>query len=955
NQELIESSGIWIVQNSNLPKESVKSEQKKRDDEVERKSSDCLKAAINMVSYYVAQDVVTEKLGENPDYASITLSDEVKDQIGKSVRQCFERKLESISSVTEILEQQEKLKDICGAELLKDPAVAPGLFSPFVEEAIGRVEMAEETRAKVIPKVIEALRLKLAETKDIDEAMVIIGNFKADAVPIVLEGVLQEKISGMIKPTNDSGVEEVNRLVTLVQTEIFGEDGQGELGVRLAAALDSTEEGALDSVIADIETRAAELLGPDLLKSKAEQMLLDGVLETQADVDFVTETGGEILLECLEKAKEDKRENPIEFCETETTIKVTELILRSKLKDKLNNHPLIGSILTDEKKRELEERLVSEERLNRLREITTMEDGEAKDKAMDSFVLRFKVDATESVFTEGIFGIVESKLPNPRYFSEDDKKVLDRIRGRIASEGEFQFKECLAPIKDGLDQPDHELSELDLDNCLNQVRLKATVDILPKRLEFILNYLHGDQNRAKPLLEGAINSFTSCAREKTFKMEAKLYGNYLDGCLMKTINDFVAGILTDMRENEPIILSGGDTIADWNACRADLKERAIQHVFKDDEPHHAIRALSEQELFAELYRIGESNEPPNPPDIEWLEPNLIECAIEKLVPNATIEFRNAFLERHNDNLDPMTKKFILSLTDSVHRIFSEERGDGTPLYIELDSLFGKSSDDKVTPLASKEAPPTSRPTPILEMLKEYEPKVIEYLNMIAAYDPEGMQAAIEKFEKETLEKLKNSEGKVPLDKAVDALLNSELSNLLIESMVSSMVREKTLEALRNEGADTSVVWKLSSKEMIHRLYGSGEGLAAIESMKKNYLKPLLEGRLENLDIPKDVMADLTAPLVKDTELNGFVETLFGSVIQKKLDDKRDWIESGWTAIFKMSYAGWSGYNKHRDFTWGDQYNTSRARYHLRLTPSGRKATERFANSMLKPMLSGELS
>ena len=60
------------------------------------------------------------------------------------------------------------------------------------------------------------------------------------------------------------------------------------------------------------------------------------------------------------------------------------------------------------------------------------------------------------------------------------------------------------------------------------------------------------------------------------------------------------------------------------------------------------------------------------------------------------------------------------------------------------------------------------------------------------------------------------------------------------------------------------------------------------------------GELDNFDIPKPVMNELTGVLVKDTGLNGFVETLFGAVIQKKLDDKRDWIESGWTAIFKMS-------------------------------------------------------
>lgn len=954
NRDLLGNAGIWIVENTRLSKNQIKDEQKRRDEQVERRSAACLKDAIEMVSYYVAQDVIAEKLSENPKYANLQLSDEVKDLVGKSIRQCFKEKLATINGVDEILEKQEQLKDICGAEMLKDPAVAPGLFAPFVEGAISKVEMTEETKAKIIPKVIEALRSKLEGAQNIDQSMAIIDGFNDEAVPIVLEGILQEKIYGIMKPESDQAKSNADQLISLVQSEIFGADGQGELGKRLIAALDSTEPGVLDSVILDIETKAAQLLGPELLKTKAEQMLVDGVLETRADVNFVVEKGGEILLACLEKAKEEKREEPIDYCEAETTVKVTELILRNKLKEKLDNHPLIGKIFTAEEKKQIEDSLVNEERLAQLRAITAMEDGPAKEKKMEDFVLRFKVDATETIFGRAIPAIVEDKLPNPRYFGTEDKAVLDGIRQRIAQEGRQEFSKCLAPMKAGMERPDHEVTELDLDNCLNQVRLKATVDILPKRLEFILNYLHGDRARVQNLLAKAAGGFAVCAKTKDFKTNANEFGNHLDGCLMKTISDFVGEIMIDMRENEPKLLAGGDTRADWNLCREDLKRRAIAHVYPDGAPA-ALSNLGEAELYAELYRVGESKEPTRSPNIDWLEPNLIECAVEKLVPNATVEFRDAFLERHKDNLDPQTKDFILRLTGSVHNIFSTKREDGSAVIIDLDPLFGKASGQESAPIAAQDAPPTSKPTPILEMIMEYEPKVIEYLNMISAYDPEGMKAAIQEFEEETLAKLSSTTGEVPLNVAVDALLDSKLSNLLIESMVASMVKEQTLKALQEEGADTSVVWKLSSKEMIHKLFGSGEGLAAIENMKKNYLRPLMLGELDNFDIPKPVMNELTGVLVKDTGLNGFVETLFGAVIQKKLDDKRDWIESGWTAIFKMSIAGWSGYNKHQDFTWGDQWNTSRARYHLRLTPSGRAATERFANNMLAPMLRGELT
>jgi hypothetical protein len=96
-------------------------------------------------------------------------------------------------------------------------------------------------------------------------------------------------------------------------------------------------------------------------------------------------------------------------------------------------------------------------------------------------------------------------------------------------------------------------------------------------------------------------------------------------------------------------------------------------------------------------------------------------------------------------------------------------------------------------------------------------------------------------------------------------------------------------------------------------------------------------------------------LVKDTVKGGFVETLFGPIIQNKLNEKRDWIESGWTSIFKMPVAGFQGLNRNRDFTWGNRFDPRSLPQHLRNTPSGQKAVEYFAENLLGPMLRGELS
>lgn len=955
HKDLIERTGVWIVENTSLSKEKIKEEQQKRDADTEGRTANCLKEAVSMMSYYVAQDVVLEKLAENPEYKDITLSDSVKAKIGASVRSCFNEKLAGFDNVDDILVQQERLKDICGAELLKDPNVAPELFAPFVEAAISKVNMSEETREKVVGSVVSELIVKMRDARDIDQAMAIVDSFKKDAVPLVLRGVVSEKIINLTKANSPAEIQEVEDLVNLVQQEIFGADGQGALGQELIRALDSEEEGALDAVILKIESRAAQILGPEILKRKAQQMLADGVLESQEDVDIVVEQGGAYLIACLERAQEEKRENPIEYCEVETTISTTEVILRAKLKEKLDGHPLIGDILNEEEKKELEARLITPERMARLREITGMEEGAAKDKAMDTFVLQFKVDATESVFSKAIAGIVESKLPNPKYFQERDKQVLDELRASIAQQGRVEMRNCLEPVKAEMAKPDHQMTELDLDECLNKVRKQASLDILPKRLEFILNYLHGDQQRVARLVQGAVNNFSQCAENKDIKTDGKAYGNYLDGCLMVTISDFVGSIVQDMREGEPALLSGGPNAADWNKCRENLKERAAKHVYGDQMIPETLSQMNDANFYAELYKIGEALNPQRAPNIDWLEPNLIQCAVEKMAPEAILEFRNSYIQRHGGELDEKTQDFVMRLTDVANRIFSLRRADGSPVVIDLDPLFGKPNEEKAPMIGAENAPATSRPTPIMDILKEFEPKVNEYLAMIAAYDPDGMNEAIAKFESEVAPILQQGEGEVPLETAADLLLNSDLADILIESLIAGLVREKTLEALEKEGADTSVVWILSDKEMIHRLFGSGEGKLALERMKREYLKPIMTGETSSFEIPSEVMKDITDVLIKDTQLDGFVETLFGPIIQKKLDDKRDWIESGWTSIFKMAGAGWMGLNRHRDFTWGNIYVAPNEQYELRYTNSGKQATVQFAQRILGPMLNNNLS
>lgn len=945
----------WIIENSEKTSSEIEQATKNRDAASEERSAICLKNAIVMASFYVAQEMLQEKLSESPEYAGLNLSKEAMDMVGSSVRQCFKEKLENYVVVDEILSEQEKLKDICAVELLKDRKVQPLLFTPFIEGSLSQVEMSSSTRESVINKVLDSLGESLTEAKNLDEAMVIIEAFKPAAIPIVLNGVLTQKVEEITGADSPETRAEASQLVLQVEREIFGEDGQGVLGQNLIKALDEKNDPAIKAAISAIEAQSALVLGPIILNQKAQQMLADGVLQTDEDVQLVVTKGSEILNTCLSNAQE--KEDPIKFCVEETTVQVTDNILRIKLREKLDDHPLLSGVLTENQKQVLESQLITNELLDELRVIARMEDGPLKDQKNNDFILNFKMNSTKKVFEASILGIIEEKLPTPKYYQGRDVIALELERENMGQGASQVLNSCVEELQATMRvNQNHGLSELQLDECLNLSRLDVTKRIIPKRLEFVLRYLHGDINRVSALRDSAMNYFNNCAEGSDRKTSSSEFGYQLDGCLNGTIGRFVGDVLKDMRETEPILLSGGENSGNWSLCQKDLKVRALTHVYPNGAPE-SLKLLVDDEsygdskLYADLFRIGENLDPQRIPDLDWLIPNLIECAVEKVAPDLVLEFRDSFLSRHIEDMDDSAKELIIDLTQSVHKIFSTKREDGSPVVIEFSSLFGRPSGVR----ENNDQSFSSGPSPIVNLLEEFEPVVIEYINMAGAYDPEGMKSAIVQFENAATEALVSSEGDVPLEKVVDTLLESDLTDIVIESMIAGIVREETTKALNEEGADTAVVYLLSSKLMIKRLFSQGRGKAVLEKMKQKYLKPLLTGQLADLSVPVDLMNEIKGVLVKDTVKGGFVETLFGPIIQNKLNEKRDWIETGWTSIFKMPIAGFQGLNRHQDFTWGNRFDPQTSATHLRNTPSGQRAVEYFAENILGPMLTGGLS
>lgn len=948
---MMESLPTWMLQYEGKSKEDQKTLSEARDKEMEEQTAECLKKAIGDASFYAAQKMLLETLREKPEYADIEVSDEAKLAVGLSVRRCFNEKLSSYNSVDGILAEQEKLKDVCAAELFKDPTVQKHLFTPFVDKAISQVEMSEETKKNVINLVINELGQDLQSVSTIDEAMEKVDQFTPKAIPLVLQGILEEKVFEVTKPKSDEERQKGMKLIEEVKTEIFGENGEGVLGKRLIAAVDSGDKEEMAEVISAIELVATNILGPSVLEGTALQLVEDGVLDGEEDAKLLVEKGREVLAQCLEDAGKAGISNAVDHCVVDTTVKTTEYLLRQKLDQSIVNHSLIGGILSRDQRKELADELISKERMDKLKEISQLPEGNEKDQAMDDFILTFKIDATEKVFDKAIVDIIDEKLPAPLSFTKEQIADLDKQREALGRETSELLSRCTSSLKQRMEESDHGVVEDDLDSCINEARLVATREILPKRLEFILKWVNeSDLDREKLAAYGK-SHFDSCSDSMNINTNGKVYGAHLDGCLNIAITNFVGDVLIDLRDKG--LLVGKEKTADWNSCVRDVEERAIIHVYGKNPPAE-LNSLQGEELYRELSLKGEELDPPRIPDIDWLIPSLAACAFEREIGGAINEVSQGFMERQEANLKPETKEAVLTLTSTLDHLTNEAGNGG--LDIDYSPVINWIEEEISTPPTPQEREKGSpEPTPIETLVRDFEPKVVELLNGVSQYDAEALNKALKDFEQSMKDKFGTRTDKVTLGELGEHLANSPLMDVLLESMIAGMVESQTKEALEAEGASTTVTQLLGSKLMINRLFGSGEGKAALDALKSEFIIPFLKGEKQSLEVPTELMGRVTDVLANDTEVNGFAETLFGPIIQKKLNDKKEWIESGWTAPFKYLGARIMGINPGKDFQWGNRFDPERNPYYLRFTPSGQKAVEHFSKELLGPMLRGELT
>jgi len=947
HKETLDQVDDWIVENTDKSPAQLEKLKKARDEEIEGKSAQCLAVAISWASYYAAQNVIEQKLGENPDYAGLSLNSSLKARIGERVKQCFERELSKIKKVDEILNEQEKLKDICAADMLKDPMIQKDLFSPYIMQALSSVDVNEQLKERLVVSLGDSLGERLQGTHTIDEAMGVIDGFKDEAIPLVVEETIKDQVYEVLSLDISRKDGQADSLTREVVSQIFGADGKGSLGNELKLALTSGEEGQLSVVVEKIENEAAMIIGPQVIRETAEELLRSGDFESAEEVEELVKIGSQILNDCLNKAKPTTQtlgESLLDFCIAKTNLEATRFVLDKKLSDELSTNVLLSTIVNEEKAGEFKRALINDKLSQDIEAVAEMDEGPEKEAAGARLILNFKIDATSLIFNDVLNDVVADKLPAPKGLNDAQLKEFETQRIELASEAKETFNRCIGPVKSAIESRKESISELDLDECMNKSRFEISQELLPRRLITIVEQVFPDASLAKIIGEKASQLFKSCSEKLVLRSNSTEYGYKIDGCLNQAVLDFV-GLTIDELKKERHGLFGTDSKLEWSRCQQQIERAGQQYIFGSEVPR-SIRDQKGDQLFASLYKAGDELEPKREPGTDWIEAAIIKCASARIAPTALIEFREEFLKRNQDQLDAPTEALIFDLSSAVIKAWRTPTKDGSAVRVDLSSLFIK--DEKAR---KDEASPAT--TPFLTLLAENEEVAIGYLSLIAAYDPEVMKKEVEDFETKSVALSSAASGEVPIESYVDVMAEGQMMETLIESMIAKTVRDETMKALTDEGADTSAVWLLSSKEMIGRLFSTGQGLEVVKKIKNEYLVPLMNGQLQDSTIPEDLMNEAKEILIADTGTDGFVETLFAPIAQKGLSDQRAGIETAWFGKRWLAY--WIGYDTDKDFIWGDKHDSTPSRYHLRRTPTGQKAVNFFAKSILRPTLMGELS
>ncbi len=875
-----------------------------------KESAECLKESVVWASYHLGQSELANVFTSDPLYRNVSLSDQKKDYYAKLIQGCFKKKLASYNSVTEVSGSLDKIQSECTVELVMSDSAGSDILAPIVTGMLEDSDIDKEIIDKTRDEIVRRMRQNVADvlgkkSLTLDEVVTEFKKIQGEATYLVADSTIDKYVHDMV-PGEDS-----EKISKNLREKLF--EGKYNFRPRL---LEAKGKEDLDTIVGNMTEIAAVDLTEHASRAEGRKLLEKGLLKTNEDVEKLAKNGRNYMEKCLEeRAPSVELKTHLDDCVLKVKSSVTYDVFDDQLKELLFSGPYADAF-SDSEREAVYKKFVNDDLRKGINQ-------SYKDDNLEAFQSRFTLEATsvigEKVLRKSISDLYVGKIneSSPLYSSKlkEANTVAD-----IAND---ELQKCLLSLKGKADAS--------TEDCINGARFKATSLVFADKVRPYLSLLSKDKSVQDRFLNSELSNFKTCTEVK--RDLAKDYTDAVNSCLIESIFDLVDEFAIKGSETTDFLknITQRD-LSKFKVCIEDKKRDLVKNS-SDLKSNEAIRkSLYSKTDKREDFWMEYFNHSPNENSqekIDWAIQVVQTCGLSEMVPKVLSSLRQSRKLRDKLSLSRGEELYTINAIDKVEQFAKDTLQDGLWLKIESSEAGANSS-------ASEELKLETLST----YLDKYMPMMGEYLKKLHGYDAEGSKVALDKLLNEIRAELKVKE-ELSLDDLKKILMKSDLIDIVIEAEISNFVKKEAKEPLRKEGVDAATIEKLGAKNILGPIFKTNEGKKAIAEIKEKFIAPMLEGK-GSKEIPESIVTDVKHLLAKDTRMDGFVETLAGAIVQKKLDEKRpkNFASSG--------IASMLGYDS-KDFKWRDLRSRKESGTATAQQPVN-KALSYFGDKILLPML-----
>lgn len=896
--EFIKSRQSVMTKSDALKQKFMEEQEKKSELEI----VGCLKGVVGLLASRAPEKLIEEHKQRLPDLAGISLNDEDKAFLRETISQCAQRELKQTASFDQLTKDLERLRNLCGVELLSTERAQRSIFLPVIKSSLSSMGLTPNETNELSEVVLKLASEEVKQSMTTDEIMERVQKLKGKAASKVIDFVLLSKIRSSL----DGDPAQVEKKATEIRDRIkpLLLNDRDRLGERLEKVIESGNEAELNGLLDTLKLKALTLIAPEVIQDIGAKMIDDGLLSSKAQVDNLKLKAQQTIEECLKKAQ-GTADQKLESCMVDVQVDVMQSAVEMILNDQLNKESITKYVPKD-KIAQIVKKISGENLRKKALEMAKAAPDKKKD-LMLKLTRDLKVQTARELVPVLVPSLVNELLKVPNHYTVDQRTQFMLVRESTISDGNKLIDQCLKDFET------QNAPDAMFDECLNRFRYKLVESFVPLKMRDILSLITSDEAVLKKIIDTQSSELRSCVRKVGFNQKMESFDSMIDHCIVTMIHNTTSSLVRDLSTDKELSLTDQNKLASFYQCIETNKTR-----------------------FEKTQKINLSE------GIDDVQQCLINRGIAPLFKGVV----DKMFEVSGPNLSVRSKEALNALSGSLERIVTHRTKSGKELRMNIESVRSKT-----------ERPPRDEKWPgVVEFIKKFLPDAAKYINGAVKYDYPTLMRAISKFETDARDLIEKRDGDVDITEFNKVLAQSEMMDVLIKGFIADQIRAELHPFFVKYGLDLSLISYLSSKEMIDTLFSSKnpKGLQALNNLKQKWLLPVLNNQMEKVQLPEKEIADIKAVLANDTRMNGFAETILGAVIQKELDEKRAGIETGVKSIIAVPIAVfWHGVQR-KDFYWGHRFDGGN-KDNLRYQASGKKAISHFSTNILTPLMNKTLS